>query len=100
MSRERSPWKLLGVTPEASDDELRKRYAELIKQHPPDRDPEVFEHIRDAWLQVKDPRVRARERILGPPALHDLGELVDVLRPERNAAGAGAWLDALREMSR
>lgn len=97
----RDPWSELGLSPGASADDVRARYVELVKRHPPDRDPAAFERIRDAFEAASDPRWRARERILGPPPLTDPDELASLLagRP-RSPAGPEAWLAALREARR
>ena len=59
-----SPWTVLGISPGASEDEIRTRYRALVKRHPPEQDPDAFERIRDAYEKVRDPRVLARERVL------------------------------------
>ena len=40
---------ILGVAANASEDEIRRAYLEKVKQFPPDRSPEEFERIRDAY---------------------------------------------------
>jgi len=44
-----APWEVLGVNPACSQDELKRAYARLLKQHRPDRDPEGFRRVRDAY---------------------------------------------------
>ncbi len=92
------PWQELGLSPKASTTEIRARYAELVKRHPPDRDPERFERIRDAYRQVRDPQSAARRRVLGPPPLHDLDELRQALaaRPLQPVS-VDAWLAVAKE---
>jgi hypothetical protein len=60
------PFKTLGVSPDADEAEVRARYLELVKQYPPERDPEKFQEIRTAFDVVKDPLSIAR-RLLEPP---------------------------------
>jgi hypothetical protein len=100
MKRKATPWEILGVDPDTPLDQVRTRYTELVKRHPPDRDPETFERIRDAWQAVRDPRAAARERLLGPEPLNGIGDLMEALRPRRRPVGAAAWLQAMREMTR
>ncbi len=45
----------LGATPE----ELRKAYLHLVRQHPPDRDPEKFRDIHAAYQLLSDPLAQA-----------------------------------------
>lgn len=92
------PWIVLSLEPTASDDEIRARYRELVKQHPPEQDPTGFQAIRTAYEQVCNPRVRARARLFGPPPLDDLDELRTLLADwRRPPAGAELWLEAIGE---
>jgi hypothetical protein len=96
-----SPWTVLGLEPGAGEDVVRVRYTELVKKHPPDKDPDAFQRIRDAFARIRDPRVSVRERLFGPPPLADLNELTEAFVPfPRRPAGLDAWIDALRELSR
>ncbi|MCW8129977.1 MAG: J domain-containing protein [Planctomycetota bacterium] len=49
-----APWEILGVAPNCPPDELRKAYAALLKVHRPDKDPEGFRRIRDAYEFMRD----------------------------------------------
>lgn len=92
------PWIVLGLEPTASDDEIRTRYRDLVKQHPPELDPAGFQAIRTAYEQVRNPHVRARTRLFGPAPLDDLDELRAVLAGwRRPPAGPELWLEALGE---
>jgi len=52
------PYEILGVTRASSDEEIRRRYLEQVRQFPPDRAPEQFAAIRKAYEQVRDPVTR------------------------------------------
>jgi hypothetical protein len=60
------PFKVLGVTPDASEAEIRARYLELVKQFPPEREPDKFREVRAAFEATKDPLTIAR-RLIEPP---------------------------------
>jgi DnaJ-class molecular chaperone len=60
-----NPYHMLGVTPEADDREVRRAYLTLTTTHPPDRFPEKFARIREAYEQIKDEESRARFRLFG-----------------------------------
>ena len=60
------PFMTLGVSPDADEAQVRARYLELVKQYPPERDPEKFQEIRAAFDAVKDPLSVAR-RLIEPP---------------------------------
>jgi curved DNA-binding protein CbpA len=91
------PRDILGIGPEASDDEIRAAYLRGIKEHPPDRDPEQFERIRDAYDQLRDPRRRTRDLLFSRQMLGPLEHLVEGCRGERRFAGPQPWLAALKE---
>ncbi len=46
---------LLGVAPTAGSEALRRAYLEQVQAHPPDSEPELFERIRDAYEQLRNP---------------------------------------------
>jgi len=60
------PHRVLGLPQHASEAEIRRRYLELVKEFPPERDPERFREVRAAYEAVKDPLIIARS-LLQPP---------------------------------
>jgi curved DNA-binding protein CbpA len=46
--RASNPHAVLGVGPEADDEQIRAAYLGKLKQYPPDRCPDEFESVRDA----------------------------------------------------
>jgi len=60
------PFAVLGISPDANEAEVRARYLELVKQFPPERDPDKFHEIREAFDAAKDPLAVAR-RLIAPP---------------------------------
>jgi curved DNA-binding protein CbpA len=47
-------YRLLGLTAGATGEEIRQRYIELVRQYPPDREPERFKEIHGAYGKLKD----------------------------------------------
>lgn len=88
---------LLGVNLGAGDDELRAAYLEKVRRHPPDREPEQFERIRDAYERLRDPTLRARQVLDGPEPGLPLPRLLEGVKPTRAFIGTGLWLDVLKE---
>ncbi|MBK8979491.1 MAG: molecular chaperone DnaJ [Planctomycetes bacterium] len=87
----------LELDSDATDDAIRARYRELVKQHPPERDPERFKTIRACYELAIDPRARATERVLGPEPYTGIADLRrDLLRLPRRPLGASGWLEVLR----
>ena len=54
-----NPHEVLALKPGASPEEIRKAYLALVRQHPPDRDPEKFREIYAAYQLLNDPLVQA-----------------------------------------
>jgi len=89
---------LLGVPADAGEEQVRAAYLEQVRLHPPDRDPEAFERIRDAYEQLRDPIVRARRIMQGPDPTAPLHELIDDIPAPRRFVGPRLWLDTLKEL--
>lgn len=53
---------ILGLTEKAGQDEIKRAYFRLVRQHPPEKDPEKFQQIRHAYEVLKE----------GPPAVDQL----------------------------
>ena len=93
--RQTDPWAVLGVDVNAGDEEVRAAYIEKVRQHPPDRDQERFEQIRDAYGLLRDPRRRAEQMILSVDPEQALPSLLDD-RSSRRYVGPDPWLAALK----
>jgi hypothetical protein len=61
------PFQVLGLPDNAGEEDVRIRYLDLVKQFPPDREPERFREIHAAYTAAKDPLVIARQ-LLSPPS--------------------------------
>ena len=55
----------LVLPPSASQDEIRRRYLELIRAYPPSREPEYSQRIIAAYDALKDERTRVETAIFG-----------------------------------
>lgn len=73
------PFQVLGVPRDADEEQIRSRYLKLVKQFPPEREPEKFRAIRAAYEATKDPLTLAY-RLLMPP---EYGEWSDLLKAQR-----------------
>jgi DnaJ-class molecular chaperone len=62
------PYDVLGVTPDADDDLIRKKYLELVRRYPPDTHGDKFNEVRAAYDALRDQRTRVAGR------LFDLGK--------------------------
>lgn len=57
------PHDVLGLPADASDETVRKRYLELVRQYSPEQNPEKFAAIRSAYESLKDRTTRLRYRL-------------------------------------
>ncbi len=53
------PYQVLQVQPTASGEEVRQAYLKLVREFPPDRDPDRFRVIHQAYTRLSDPLVQA-----------------------------------------
>ncbi|HKA54827.1 MAG TPA: J domain-containing protein [Candidatus Binatia bacterium] len=95
-----NPFAVLGLEETADDEAVRAAYLAALRLSPPDRDPERFRRIRDAYEALRDKEHRLALRLFGPPPLADLMELLDAFPTERRYVGPGPWLNVLREHRR
>jgi curved DNA-binding protein CbpA len=57
------PYKALGVARTATEAEIKQAYFNLVREHPPERDPQGFKRIRAAYDQLKAARARAQTEL-------------------------------------
>jgi len=55
---QRTPYDILGLTPQATAEEIKNAYFSLVRQHPPERDAARFKEIRSAYDHLKTERER------------------------------------------
>jgi curved DNA-binding protein CbpA len=82
------PYDVLGLERSADEAEVRRRYLELVRQHPPDRSPERFAAIREAYEQLRDPAVRLEAQIFRV----ETGDSLDGIAADLRARLRGARL--------
>jgi preprotein translocase subunit Sec63 len=93
---ERDPCKILGVREDAGAEDIRRAYLEKIKMYPPDRAPEAFEKIRDAYELLQDPRKRMRLMLSNVDPKAPLVSLLEGQKGKRNFVGPEPWLEVMR----
>jgi hypothetical protein len=91
-----TPYERLGVPASASEVEIRAAYLEKVKEFPPDRSPEEFEAIRDAYEALRDPRRRFRTMLEATDFTRPLASLIAVRKPHRVFAGPQLWREVLK----
>ena len=91
-----NPAEVLGVPAGASEEEIRAAYLSKVKEFPPDRSPEEFERVRDAYDTLRDPRARAKAMLLSTDFAAPLVSLLDGHKSRRIFAGPQPWREVLK----
>jgi curved DNA-binding protein CbpA len=90
------PARVLGVPEGATDDEIRAAYVRRVRECPPERSPEEFERIRDAYETLRDPRRRVRHRLFSVDPGVPFAHLADGLPAPRRFVGPDPWSRVLK----
>lgn len=61
-------FRVLGLSLDATEEQIRARYLELVKLNPPEKDAKKFQSIRHAFEQAQDPLVMAKALAEAPDA--------------------------------
>ena len=88
---------VLGLSPGAGTDEIRRRYLELVRAHPPGRDPERFQRIAAAYEALGDDRSRVETAIFGLAQYGDFDLALEALAQARPARRRTPGLRTLLE---
>ena len=91
-----NPFAVLGIEETADDEAVRAAYLAAVRRSPPDRDPEGFRRVREAYEAVRDEERRLALRLFGPEPLDSLEAFLDAIPDERRHVGPGPWLHLLR----
>ncbi len=87
-----NPWEVLGVPAGASEENLRQAYLNKLRQYPPDRAPEEFERVRDAYSMARNPQMRMHAMLTADDPEASLVSLLDAAECERAFVGPAPWL--------
>ncbi len=74
-----APYIVLGLSPSATSDEIRRRYLELVRAQRPGDDPERFQQITAAYEALKDDRARVKTALFGTAGYGDFELALDAL---------------------
>lgn len=61
-----NPYDVLGILPPTDDAAIRKRYLELVREFPPERHPERFAEINQAYVMIQNANQRLRYTLFPP----------------------------------
>jgi curved DNA-binding protein CbpA len=60
----RDPFTVLGISESADDAAIKQRYLALVRAYPPDREPDRFQEIRQAYDALRTKRGRLEVQLL------------------------------------
>jgi curved DNA-binding protein CbpA len=70
------PYRVLGVEVGCTPEDARSVYLSLVRQFPPEREPDKFRQIHSAYEMIRKPLVQA-QAIMSPKGFHqDLAEVI------------------------
>ncbi len=95
------PYAVLGVKPGAGDEEIRAAYLAKLKLYPPDRAPDAFERVREAYDLLRVARQRAHYMLFAANPDQSISSLLEAglgaNGDGRRFTGPGPWLAVLKE---
>jgi len=77
MPSDDDPFAILELPQSASESDIRTKYLQLVKQHPPETDPEKFRKIHQAYQTARDPLIQANRLLMPADKLPDWQELIE-----------------------
>ncbi len=97
-----NPYMTLGIPENASAEIIRQAYLNKVRTFPPEKEPQRFQSIAEAYEKLKDETTRARLRVFGAANLTLMRRLTDLVPAADNARqriGMDTWLEANGESS-
>ena len=73
------PYQVLGLPGDSDDETIRRRYLELVRQFSPERHPEKFAAIRQAYDSLKDLNTRLRHRLFEAGQKESIDAIIEEL---------------------
>jgi curved DNA-binding protein CbpA len=90
------PTDVLGVAPNAGEEEIRAAYLRKVQEYPPDKAPDEFEMVRNAYETLRDSRKRTLAMLHASDPNAPLTSILDGRAPRRLFAGQQPWREVLK----
>jgi curved DNA-binding protein CbpA len=92
------PYAVLELPADADDEAIRGRYLELVRQFPPEQNPERFAAVRAAYESLRDLNTRLRHRLFEAGKKDTVDAIVEELacRSQRRRVSLTTLLSVLR----
>lgn len=76
-----NPYTVLGLPDGADEAEIRDRYLALVRQFPPEREPERAAEIRAAYDALREPVLRLESQLFAVQSRETFDSLIEKHRP-------------------
>src|SRR5271165_1037381 len=73
------PYEVLNLPGDSDDETIRRRYLELVRQFSPERHPEKFAAVRQAYESLRDLDTRLRYRLFEAGKQESVDALIEEL---------------------
>ena len=70
------PYEVLGVSSDATEEQIRQRYLALVREFPPEQEPKRFAEVRAAYDQLRDPVASMERRLFNLTAVDTFDTLL------------------------
>src|SRR6266851_9884041 len=92
------PYEVLGVPTDSDDEAIRRRYLELVRQFPPEHQPQKFAAVRAAYEALRDLNTRLRHQLFEAGKKDTVDAIVEELacRSQRRRISLTTLLSVLR----
>ena len=93
------PYAELGLPADADDETIRRRYLELVKQFSPERHPEKFSRVRQAYESLRDLETRLKYRLFEAGKSESVDNIIEDLacRTTRRRLSLQALVNAVQK---
>jgi curved DNA-binding protein CbpA len=93
------PYEVLGLSADSDDETIRRRYLELVRQYPPEHQPEKFAAVRAAYESLRDLNTRLRHRLFEAGKKETIDALIEEIacRSPRRRMSLKRLLDLTRK---
>src|SRR5579871_3692889 len=93
------PYEVLGLSADSDDETIRRRYLELVRQYPPEHQPERFAAVRAAYESLRDLNTRLRHRLFEAGKKETIDALIEEIacRSPRRRMSLKTLLDLVRK---
>lgn len=89
------PYQILNIEAKgASDDQIHQAYLKAVRQFPPDKNPEQFQQIRDAYEMIKTQENRLKINLFGIESIQPLSEILPD-GAKRSRVGVELWISMI-----